>query len=150
MTIVANMRPGACRVRFQGGLGVSLACPGRVLAALGPLLGSFWRLLDVSWALFARFLNTLGRIWALMGASASILEGLWCLRAGCWRAPVAVFAMILGHAFCVSPLIYTMHELLQEIRIGISLGFRFPLAARRHVCCAHVGLQFLRNLVASC
>ena len=105
MTIVANMRPGACRVLFQGGLGVSLACPGRVLAALGPLLGSFWRLLDVSWALFARFLNTLGRIWALMGASASILEGLWCLRAGCWRAPVAVFAMVFGHAFCVSPLI---------------------------------------------
>ena len=69
MTIVANMRPGACRVRFQRGLGVPLACPGRVLAALGPLLGSFWRLLDVSWALFARFLTTLGRIWALMGAS---------------------------------------------------------------------------------
>ena len=43
-----------------------------------------------------------------------------------------------------------MHELLQEIRIGISLGFRFPLAARRYVRCAHMELQFLRNLGASC
>ena len=34
-----------------------------------------------------------------------------------------------------------MHELLQETRIGISLGFR---------CCAHMELQFLRNLGASC
>ena len=105
MTIVAKMRLETCRVRFRRGLGASLACLGRVLAALGPLFGSFWTLLDVSWAPFARFLNTLGRIWALMGASASILEGLWCLRAGCWRAPVAVFAMVFGHAFRVSPLI---------------------------------------------
>ena len=43
-----------------------------------------------------------------------------------------------------------MHGLLQEIRIGISLGFRFPLAARRYVRCAHMELQFLRNLGASC
>ena len=43
-----------------------------------------------------------------------------------------------------------MHELLQEIRIGISLGFRFPLAAWRYVRCAHMELQFLRNLGASC
>ena len=43
-----------------------------------------------------------------------------------------------------------MHELLQETRIGISLGFRFPLAARRYVRCAHMELQFLRNLGASC
>ena len=103
--IVANMRLGACRIRCRRDPGASLACPVRVLAALGPLLGSFWKLLDVSWALFARFLYTLGRIWALMGASASILEGLWCLQAGCWRAPVAIFAMVFGHAFRVSPLI---------------------------------------------
>ena len=69
MTIVANMRLGTCRLRFPRGLGASLACLGRVLAALGPLSGRFWTLLDVSWAPFARFLNTLGRIWALMGAS---------------------------------------------------------------------------------
>ena len=43
-----------------------------------------------------------------------------------------------------------MHELLQEIRIGISLGFRFPLAARRYVRCGHMELQFSRNLGASC
>ena len=43
-----------------------------------------------------------------------------------------------------------MRELLQETRIGISLGFRFPLAARRYVRCAHMELQFLRNLGASC
>ena len=63
MTIVANMRPGACRVRFQGGLGVSLACPGRVLAALGPLLGSFWtlgRLLGTVRALFEHSWSHLG------------------------------------------------------------------------------------------
>ena len=103
MTIVANMRLGTCRARFRRGLGASLARLGRVLAALGPLLASFWRHLDVSWTPFARFLNTLGHIWALMDASASILEGLWCLRAGCWRAPVAIFAMVFGHAFRVSP-----------------------------------------------
>ena len=62
MTIVANMRLVACRVRFRMGLGATLA-------ELGPLLGSFWMLLGVSWAPFARFLNTLGRIWALMDAS---------------------------------------------------------------------------------
>ena len=43
-----------------------------------------------------------------------------------------------------------MHELLQKIRIGISLGFRFPLAAWRYVRCAHMELQFVRNLGASC
>ena len=69
MTIVANIRLGACRARCRRGLGVSQACLGRILAALGPLLGSFWMLLGVSWAPFARFLNALGRIWALMGAS---------------------------------------------------------------------------------
>ena len=69
MTIVANMRLGACRARFRRGLGASRACLGRVLAALGPLWGSFWTLLGVSWASFASFLNALGRIWALMGAS---------------------------------------------------------------------------------
>jgi len=105
MTIVANMRLGTCRARFRRGLGASQACLGRILAALGPLLASFWKHLDVSWTPFARFLNTLGRIWALMGASASILEGLWCLWAGCWRAPVAIFAMVFGHAFRVSPLV---------------------------------------------
>ena len=105
MTIVANMRLGTCRARFRRGLGASQACLGRILAELKPLLNSFWPLLDVSGAPFPSFLNALGRIWALMGASASILEGLWCLRAGCWRAPVAVFAMVFGHAFCVSPLI---------------------------------------------
>ena len=69
MTIVANLHLGTCRARFRRGLGASLACLGRVLAALGPLLASFWGHLDVSWTSFARFLNTLGRIWALMGAS---------------------------------------------------------------------------------
>ena len=69
MTIVANMRLGACRARFRRGLGASQTCLGRVLAALGPLLGSFWMLLGFSWAPSARFLNALGRIWALMGAS---------------------------------------------------------------------------------
>ena len=103
MTIVANMRLETCRVRWRRGLGASQACLGPVLAALGLLLTSFWKHLDVFWAPFARFLNTLGRIWALMGASASILEGLWCLRAGCWRAPLAVFAIVFGHAFLVSP-----------------------------------------------
>ena len=106
MTIVANMRLGTCRARFRRGLGASQACLGRILAALGPLLSSFWPLLGVSGAPFPSFLNALGRIWALMGASASILEGLWCLRAGCWRAPVAIFAMVFGHAFRVSPLIF--------------------------------------------
>ena len=43
-----------------------------------------------------------------------------------------------------------MHELLPKIRIGISLGFRFPLAARRCVRCGHMELQFSRNLGASC
>ena len=81
--------------------GLSWARLGRTWAAFGQLL----ELLGFSWAPFARFLNTLGRIWALMGASASILEGLWCLWAGCWRAPVAIFAMVFGHAFRVSPLI---------------------------------------------
>ena len=42
-----------------------------------------------------------------------------------------------------------MHELLQETRIGISLGFRFPLAAWRYVRC-EVQWSFLRNLGASC
>ena len=102
MTIVANMRLGTCRARSRRGLGASLACLGRVLAALGLLLTSFWKHLDVFWAPFARFLNTLGRIWAFMGASASILEGLWCLRAGGWRAPVTIFAMMFGHAMRVA------------------------------------------------
>ena len=75
MTIVANLRLGTCRARFRRGLGASLACLGRVLAALGPLLASFWKHLDVSWTPFARFLNTLGRIWALMGASSLDLGG---------------------------------------------------------------------------
>ena len=43
-----------------------------------------------------------------------------------------------------------MRELLQETRIGVSLGFRFALAARRYVRRAHMELQFLRNLGASC
>ena len=65
---------------------------------------------------------------------------------------MAIFAMVFGHAFCALPLILhkLMHELLQETGIGISLGFRFPLAARRYVRCAHMELQFLRNLSASC
>ena len=75
MTIVANMRLGTCRARFRRGLGASLACLGRVLAALGPLLASFWRHLDVSWTPFARFLNTLGRIWALINASGFDFRG---------------------------------------------------------------------------
>ena len=69
MTIVANMRLGTSRARFQRGLGASRACLGRILAALKPLLNSFWPLLDVSGAPFPSFLNALGRIWALMGAS---------------------------------------------------------------------------------
>ena len=82
MTIVANTRLGACRVRFRRGLGASQACLGRVLAALGMLLGSFWALLGVSWAFFASFLNTLGRIWALMGASG--LDFRWSLVPSGW------------------------------------------------------------------
>ena len=71
MTIVANTRLGACRVRFRRGLGASQTCLGRFLAALGPLLGSSWTLLGVSWAPFASFMTTLGRLRALVGASAA-------------------------------------------------------------------------------
>ena len=85
MTIVANTRLGACRVRFRKGLGASQTCLGRVLAALGLLLGSSWTLLGVSWAPFASFMNTLGRIWALMGASGldfggSLVPPVWVLE----------------------------------------------------------------------
>ena len=75
MTIVANMRLGACWFRLRNGLGASQACLGPVLATLGPLFGSFWALLGVSWTPVARFLDTLGRIWALMGASSLDLGG---------------------------------------------------------------------------
>ena len=75
MTFFAKTRLETCRVRFRRGLGVSLACLGRVLATLGPLFGSFWALLGVSWTPVARFLDTLGRIWALMGASSLDLGG---------------------------------------------------------------------------
>ena len=105
MTIVASTRLGACRVRFRRGLGASQTCLGRVLAALGLLLGSSWTLLGVSWAPFASFMDALGRLRALVGASSRDFGRLWCLRAGCWRAPVAVFAMVFGHSFCVLPLI---------------------------------------------
>ena len=48
---------------------------------------------------------------------------------------MVVFAIVFGHAFRALPLIlHNAHELLQETRIGISLGFRFPHAARRYVC----------------
>ena len=64
---------------------------------------------------------------------------------------MVVFAMVFGHAFGALPLIlHNAHELLQETRIGISLGFRFPLAAWRYVRCEHMELSFLRNLGASC
>ena len=58
MTIVANMRLGTCRARFQRGLGASRACLGRILAALGPLLNSFWLLLGMSGAALGRFLGS--------------------------------------------------------------------------------------------
>ena len=63
---------------------------------------------------------------------------------------MVVFAMVFGHAFGALPLIlHNGQELLQETRIGISLGFRFPLAAWRYVRC-EVQWSFLRNLGASC
>ena len=47
---------------------------------------------------------------------------------------MVVFAMVFGHAFGALPLIlHNAHELLQETRIGISLGLRFPIAAWRYV-----------------
>ena len=103
MTIVASTRLGTCRVRFRRGLGASQTCLGRVLAALGLLLGSSWTLLGVSWAPFASFMDAHGCLRALVGASSLDFERLWCLRAGCWRAPLAVFAIVFGHAFLVSP-----------------------------------------------
>ena len=105
MTIVASTRLGACRVRFRRGLGASQTCLGRVLAALGLLLGSSWTLLGVSWAPFASFMDALGCLRALVGASSLDFGRLWCLRAGCWRALVAVFAMVFGNALGVLPLI---------------------------------------------
>ena len=115
MTIVANMRLGTCRARFRRGLGASQACLGRVLAALWLLLGSFWTLLGVSWSPFASFLNTLGRIWA----------GLWCLLPGCCRAPMAVFAMVFGYAFCVLPLIVNNARVAAENLYWYFLGLSF-------------------------
>ena len=54
---------------------------------------------------------------------------------------MVVFAMVFGHAFGALPLIlHNAHELLQETRIGISLGFHFPLAARWYVRCAQMEL----------
>ena len=54
---------------------------------------------------------------------------------------MAVFAMVFGYDFRALPLIlHNAHELLQETRIGISLGFHFPLAARWYVRCAHMEL----------
>ena len=80
------------------------------------------------------------RFWRVFGVSGL---GVGELQ---WQFSPWFLAMPLAcrHGF------YIMHELLQEIRIGISLGFRFPLAARRYVRCAHMELQFLRNLGASC
>ena len=77
MTIVANVRLGACRVRFRRGLGASLACLGPVLAALGPLFGSFWPLPDRAGRLLDTFCALLKHSWSHLGSHGCLRPRFW-------------------------------------------------------------------------
>ena len=67
----------------------SWTLPGSFSEGSGCLPSLSWARLGRTWAAFGQFLEALGRL----------------LDTGGWRAPVAIFAMVFGHAFRVSPLI---------------------------------------------
>ena len=105
-------------------LGCFSAAFGRSQTSLGQLLRASCELLVAS-----------GLPWA---PPASIWKGLWCLRPGCWRAPMAVFAMVFGHAFGVSPLIVNNAWIAAENSYWHFLGLSFsPCGAAVRALWAH-------------
>ena len=102
----------------------------RALCAYG--IAVFAQLRRLLWTL--RFLSH----HVLVQEPISIWEGRWCLLPGCWRAPMAVFAMVFGYAFCVLPLIVNNAWIAAENPYWHFLGLSFsPCGAAVRALCAH-------------
>ena len=77
----------------------------------------------------------------------SIWEGRWCLLPGCWRAPMAVFAMVFGYAVCVLPFVLNNAWVAADNPYWHFLGLSFsPL--RRGGTCAERTLNTLDRIWA--